>query len=120
MIDPVGEVEDSLARSVEQARAADVRSDAIVIDPGIGFGKAAEESVTVLKSLSVFSKLGYPLLVGTSRKSFIRLMTSSSPESRIWGTAATIVAAIMNGAHIVRVHDVKQTRVLADVTDRVL
>jgi dihydropteroate synthase len=120
MQDPVGEVANSLAASVENARAAGVSAGAIVIDPGIGFGKAAEESLMVLKSLAVFSKLGYPLLVGTSRKSFIRLMTSSSPEARLWGTAATIVAAIMNGAHIVRVHDVRQTRILADVTDRVL
>ena len=88
-------------------------------DPGI-VGKAADESLAVLKSLKVFSKLRYPLLVGTSRKSFIRSITSESAEARDWGTSATIVAAIMNGAHIVRVHDVRQARVLADVADRIL
>ncbi|HEU5236203.1 MAG TPA: dihydropteroate synthase [Pyrinomonadaceae bacterium] len=118
MADPVGEVFESLARSVESARNAGIAADAIVIDPGIGFGKAAEESVEVLKTLSRFSKIGYPLLVGTSRKSFIRTMTSDTPEARNWGTAATIVAAIINGAHIVRVHDVRQARSLSDVTDR--
>ena len=120
MTNAVREVADSLAGSLTDARAAGIATEAIVIDPGIGFGKAAEESVAVLKSLAVFSKLGYPLLVGTSRKSFIRLMTSDNLDARAWGTAATVVAAIMNGAHIVRVHDVRQARVLADVTDRLV
>ena len=118
MADPVGEVAGGLQSSAEKARGAGIPANSIVIDPGIGFGKAAEESVEVLKSLSRFSKIGYPLLVGTSRKSFIRIMTSDRPEARNWGTAATIVAAIMNGAHIVRVHDVRQARSLSDVTDR--
>jgi dihydropteroate synthase len=118
MADPVGEVAASLENSIENARSAGIPKDAIVIDPGIGFGKAAEESVEVLKRLSRFSKIGYPLLVGTSRKSFLRTMTSDTPEARTWGTAATIVAAIINGAHIVRIHDVRQARALSDVTDR--
>jgi dihydropteroate synthase len=118
MNDPLREVAESLERSADRARASGISADAIVMDPGIGFGKTADESVTVLKSLNVFSKLGYPLLAGTSRKSFIRFMTSDSVEDRIWGTAATIVAAIMNGAHIVRVHDIRQARTLADVADR--
>jgi dihydropteroate synthase len=121
MADPIGEVSGSLAQSAEQAVSAGIPAEAIAIDPGIGFGKAAEESVAILKSLNVFSKIRYPVLVGTSRKSFIRLMTSNNiEEARIWGTAATVVAAIMNGAHIVRVHDVRQTRVLADVSDRLV
>jgi dihydropteroate synthase len=158
MNDPVAEVREGLLRSAEQAIAVGIPAESIVVDPGIGFGKAAEESVALLKSLNVFSKIGYPVLVGTSRKSFIRLITherseckpdaerkrdsaqpldaerkrdSAQPlataqpsmnveEARIWGTAATVVVAIMNGAHIVRVHDVRQTRVLADVTDRLL
>jgi dihydropteroate synthase len=119
--DPIREVTDGLSASVEKARAAGISSDAIVIDPGIGFGKAADESLKVLKSLNGFSKLGCPILVGTSRKSFIRLITSeSSVEARNWGTAATIVASILNGTHIVRVHDVRQARVVADVTDRIV
>jgi dihydropteroate synthase len=120
MEDPLREVAEGLTSSAQQALAAGIRADAIVLDPGIGFGKAADESVAILKSLSVFSRLGYPILVGTSRKSFIGTVTSDSPEARSWGTAATVVAAIMNGAHIVRVHDVRQSRVLADVTDKIL
>jgi dihydropteroate synthase len=121
MVDPIHEVSEGLADSVIQARRAGISGDAIVIDPGIGFGKAADESLRVLKSLSQFSKLGYPILVGTSRKSFIRKLTSeASAEALNWGTAATIVAAIMGGAHIVRVHDVRQSRVLANMTDRIV
>ena len=120
MKDPIAEVRDSMVRSAENARAAGISADALVVDPGIGFGKAAGESLAVLKSLEVFSKLGYPLLVGTSRKSFIRMLTPDSLEARNLGTAVTIVVAIRNGAHIVRVHDVAQARVLADVTDRLI
>jgi dihydropteroate synthase len=120
MGDPVSQVKAELSMSAKNARAAGIRADAIAIDPGIGFGKAADESLAVLKSLEVFSKLGYPLLIGTSRKSFIRTVTSESMEARNWGTAATIVAAIMSGAHIVRAHDVRQARILGDVADRIL
>jgi dihydropteroate synthase len=119
MQDPVGEVMAGLEASVQSARNAGIAADAIVIDPGIGFGKMADESLRVIKSLEVFSKLSYPLLVGTSRKSFIRLITDESPDARNWGTAATVVASILNGAHIVRVHDVRQARALADMTDRI-
>jgi dihydropteroate synthase len=119
MNDVIHEVNESLKTSAENARAAGVSSGAIVIDPGIGFGKAADESITVLGRLTAFSKLGYPLLVGTSRKSFIRLITED-PEARHWGTAATVVWAIANGAHIVRVHDVRQSRTLANMTDRLM
>src|SRR5262249_34106336 len=114
------EVAEGLRGSVAKARAAGVSESSIVIDPGIGFGKAAEESLKVLKSLSGFSKLNYPILVGTSRKSFIRSIISDTLEARNWGTAATVVAAIMSGAHVVRIHDVRQTRILADVTDRIV
>jgi len=121
MKDPLSEVTADLSSSAEKAVAAGIPAGSIVLDPGIGFGKAAAESVSILKSLDRFSKIGYPLLVGTSRKSFIRVLTSDqTQDGRIWGTAATVVAAILNGAHIVRVHDVRHTRILADVADRLL
>ena len=120
MEDPVREVTDGLFNSTENARTEDISNDAIVIDPGIGFGKASDESFKVLKSLNGFSKLGYPIMIGTSRKSFIRPIISEAVEAHNWGTAATVVTAILNGAHIVRVHDVRQARVLADVTDRIV
>lgn len=118
MREPVGEVQEALASAAGNAVAAGIPANSIVLDPGIGFGKAAEESLAILKSLSRFSKIGYPLLVGTSRKSFIRSITQDSKDARIWGTAATVAAAIMNGAHVVRVHDVREMRALADTTDR--
>jgi dihydropteroate synthase len=118
MGDAMREVLEGLSASVDKALKAGISRDAIVIDPGIGFGKAADESLTILKRLNEFSKLRYPLLVGTSRKSFIRSIVQDTPESRSCGTAATVVVAIMNGAHIVRVHDVLQGRVLADITDQ--
>jgi dihydropteroate synthase len=121
MIDAVSEVSAGLLQAAGQALAGGIPRDSIILDPGIGFGKAAEESLAILKSLNIFSKIRYPLLVGTSRKSFIRLMTSNNfEEARNWGTAATVVVSIMKGAHIVRVHDVRPARVLADVTDRLL
>jgi dihydropteroate synthase len=121
MKDALTDVAADLSSAAEKGLAAGIPADAIVLDPGIGFGKAAVESVSVLKNLNRFSKIGYPLLVGTSRKSFIRLLTSDqTQDGRIWGTAATVVTAILNGAHIVRVHDVRHTRILADVADRLL
>jgi dihydropteroate synthase len=121
MEDPIREVTEGLAASAEKARAAGISKDAIVIDPGIGFGKAAAESLKVLKRLNGFSKLGYPILIGTSRKSFLRsIISESSVEARNWGTAATIVTSVLGGAHIVRVHDVRQARALADVADRIV
>ena len=119
MANALNDVEVDLSSAAASAVAAGIPVDSIVLDPGIGFGKAAAESVSILKNLNRFSKIGYPLLIGTSRKSFIRLLTSDqTQDGRIWGTAATVVTAILNGAHIVRVHDVRHTRILADVTDR--
>jgi dihydropteroate synthase len=120
MENPVQEVTQGLRATVEKAKTAGIHSDAIVIDPGIGFGKAAEESIRVLKNVGSFSKLGYPLLIGTSRKSFMRSVITWSVEARDLANAATAVFAIVNGVHIIRVHDVRQARVIADVTDRLL
>jgi dihydropteroate synthase len=116
----VAEVAKGLGQSIDCARQAGVPDRTIVVDPGIGFGKNANENLKILKNLDVFSKLPYPLLVGTSRKSFIRSIAANSTEGRLWGTAATVVTAIVQNAHIVRVHDVKQMRSIVDATDRIL
>ena len=120
MINPVHETIERLSDSIQTAKIAGIPAEAIVVDPGFGFGKNAEQSLKILKSLDEFSKLRYPLLVGTSRKSFIRSIIPDTQEARTWGTAATVVIAIMNGAHIIRVHDVRAGRLLADVTDQIL
>ena len=93
-----------------------------MIDPGIGFGKRAEESLSVLRNLKALSPLECAVLIGTSRKSFIRKIARIEPDARTtrrWGTAATVAAGVLQGAHIVRVHDVKEMRTLVDVLDAI-
>jgi len=120
MQDPIREVEEGLKASLTKAQTAGISNQAIVIDPGIGFGKVGVESLQILRNLNLFSKLAYPILIGTSRKSFIRAISAGQAEEPDWGTAATTVAAVLNGAHIVRVHDVRAARSIADVTDRIV
>lgn len=114
-----------LRRSVRVARRAGVAKSQIVLDPGIGFGKSFAQNYELLAKLPALAKLGYPLLVGTSRKGFLGATLAekgkpASPEERIWGTAATVAASILNGAHIVRVHDVAEMVQVARVSDALL
>ena len=115
---PVRAVFRALERSLGRAARARIAASTIAVDPGIGFGKDADGNLKILKSLEVFSKLNSPLLVGTSRKSFIWSALGESGDARIWGTAATVAVAIRNGAHIVRVHDVSEMRWVARLADR--
>lgn len=93
----------------------------IILDPGIGFGKTLEHNLTILKRLHEFTDLGFPVLVGPSRKAFIGTLTGKLPASeRLEGTLATIVIARMNGASYVRVHDVKEARRALQITDAVI
>ncbi len=98
-----------LGASISRATAAGISRDAIAIDPGIGFGKTIEENLELLAGLSRFCALGRPVLIGTSRKSFIGKITGKDVSERIFGTAATVAWAISEGAHMVRVHDVEET-----------
>jgi dihydropteroate synthase len=94
-----------------------------VIDPGIGFGKRADESLTLLRNLGALSPLECAVLAGTSRKSFIRKIAGIGPDDPYdaqSGTAATVAVAVMQGAHIVRVHDVREMRTLVDVLDAIV
>jgi len=111
-------IRDELAASVRRAVDRGIRPEAIVADPGIGFSKTRTTSLKVLKRLDLFSTLGCPLLVGPSRKSFIRL-DIPMPDAAVWATAAAVALAIARGAHIVRVHDVAQMRVVARIADSV-
>jgi dihydropteroate synthase len=121
MVDPTGEVQGGLRISTRLAADAGIERSSIVVDPGIGFGKSAEESLIVLRNLQALSQLEYPLLIGTSRKSFLHRIVSNCPmveaKNRLWGTAATIARAIFDGAHIVRVHDVAEMRIFVDTLD---
>ena len=100
----------SVRKSMKQARAAGVPAENIIIDPGIGFGKNVEHNLEILRRLDEFKKaLGQPLMIGASRKSFIgTVLGGLPPQDRLEGTAATLALAIVKGADIVRVHDVKQ------------
>lgn len=114
-----------LRNSVAAARNAGVGKSQIILDPGIGFGKSFAQNYELLQKLPQLAKLGYPLLVGTSRKGFLGATLArdgkpSPPEERIWGTAATVTASILNGAHIVRVHDVNEMVQVVRVADCLL
>jgi len=109
-----------LSQSIEMALKAGVKDENVIIDPGIGFGKTWEQNVQVMRHLEQFKQLGYPILLGTSRKSFIGRVLDLPVEERLEGTIATTVAGIMKGADIVRVHDVLQNRRAADMTDAVV
>jgi dihydropteroate synthase len=114
-----------LSKSIAIAKQFGVKQSQIVIDPGIGFGKSYAQNCELLATLPELLQLGYPLMVGTSRKGFLgaTLAQHGKPapmEERIWGTAATVAASILNGAHIVRVHDVAEMAMVARATDAVL
>ena len=111
----------SLRRSVEVALAAGVPHENLIVDPGIGFGKTADQNIEALRNLGRFKELGLPLLVGTSRKSTIgRLLGGLPPEERVEGTAATVALAIAAGADIVRVHDVREMARVCRVSDAIV
>ena len=115
------DVTSGLKKAVAVARRAGIPQSQIILDPGAGFGKSYEQNFELIARLPDFARLGYPLLVGTSRKSFIGRALGGVPETeRIWGTAATVAASILQGAHIVRVHDVAEMVQVARVTDVIL
>ena len=131
-----------LAESLRRALHAGIRKRRIVLDPGIGFGKTAEQSFQIVSGLYRLAALGHPILVGPSRKSFIRTMVSELsltrapqrkrgaaranqgaalvPEELLFGTAAAVAAAILSGAHIVRIHDVRQMLPVVRIADQFL
>jgi dihydropteroate synthase len=104
--DVVAEVEAFLAERCRAAEAAGVDHHALVVDPGIGFGKRDQDNYALLDQLARFTRLGHPVMVGTSRKGFIGRALDSPADQRVEGTAATVVWAVERGARIVRVHDV--------------
>ncbi len=115
------DVTQGLRASIRKAQKSGVAKSQIIIDPGIGFGKSAAQNFELLQKLPELARLGYPLLVGASRKGFIGKALGGVPEGeRTWGTAAAVAASILGGAHIVRVHDVAEMSQVARVIDAVL
>jgi dihydropteroate synthase len=111
------DVTKGLRAAVARAYKAGIRRRQIVLDPGMGFGKSFEQNYELLAHLPKLARLGYPLLVGASRKAF--LGATLGPAERVWGSAAAVAAAILGGAHIVRVHDVAEMVQVARVTDAI-
>ena len=122
--DVMKDVIGSLNQSIAVAKKAGVAKSQIIIDPGIGFGKSFSQNYELLAKLPELAKLGFPILVGTSRKGFLGATLARNGEpapasERRWGTAATVVASILNGAHIVRVHDVGEMTQVARIADQI-
>lgn len=123
--DIVKEVKDELRAWASSAVEAGIARERLVLDPGFGFGKRFDENIPLLSRLAEFHELGFPVLSGTSRKSFIGRRLShegkdAPPEQRLYGTLATIVASALAGAHMVRVHDVKPAVEALKVADAVI
>jgi len=110
-----------LRRALAVARRAGVPQSQIMLDPGLGFGKSTAQNYELIAHLPELARLGCPLLVGASRKKFIGRVLGDVPSNeRVWGTAATVTAAILGGAHIVRVHDVAEITQVARIADAIL
>ena len=118
--DLMADIKVSLQASVQSALDAGVAPGNIILDPGFGFGKTPAHNLEALRRLDELTKMGYPLLVGTSRKSTIGLVLDLPVHERIQGTAATVAIAIANGADIVRVHDVKAMALVARMADAIV
>ncbi|MCJ7577662.1 MAG: dihydropteroate synthase [candidate division Zixibacteria bacterium] len=118
--DVVKEIIEYLKESIQLAKDVGIQEEKIIIDPGIGFGKRLEDNLNILKNLKKFSILNCPVLVGPSRKSFIGKILDLPVKERLEGSLAALAVSIMNGANIVRVHDVKESKRVADSVDAVL
>ena len=113
--DLVAEVSDFLESAVESAAGAGISRERILLDPGIGFGKSVEGNLEIIRRLKEFDRLGRPILVGTSRKSFIGKVLCREVGERLFGSNASIAVAMMNGASVFRVHDVRAARDTVDM-----
>lgn len=116
--DVAAEVSKDLRRAIDRAIGTGVKRDQLIVDPGLGFAKRAEQSLAALAGIERLAELGYPILVGPSRKSFMTASTGPlPPEQRDWPTAAAVTAAVLGGAHIVRVHAVESMVLVVRVAD---
>jgi dihydropteroate synthase len=119
--DVAGEVARELNERADAAIAAGIHRDRIVLDPGLGFAKRAEHTYAAIAGLPRLLELGYPVLSGPSRKSFLTsAIGDAPPDRRVWATAAAVTASVLLGAHIVRVHDVAEMVQVVRVADAVL
>jgi len=115
--DPLTTIPRDLDAAISRARRVGLDRTRLVVDPGLGFGKRKEQNSLILGSLGALAPLEMPIMVGPSHKQFL---AHASPEETRFATAAATTAAILNGAHIIRVHDVREMRAAADVADEIL
>ena len=115
--DILSEIDAWAQDAIARAQACGIGSDQLILDPGVGFGKTAEQNVEIIVNIPRLATAGVPILMGTSRKAFIGAVTQKPAHDRVLGTCATVAASILYGAHLVRVHDVAAAREIADVTD---
>ncbi|MGA9536608.1 MAG: dihydropteroate synthase [Desulfobacterales bacterium] len=126
--DVVAEIGAFLAQTVNKAEKGGIARNRIIIDPGIGFGKTVDHNLLLIKNLAQLQDLDLPILIGPSRKAFIRKLLKENPEEEIGpdmtivgtGTLAAVCAAVLNGAHIVRVHEVASARAAVKIIDAIL
>ena len=118
--DVIAEVMASLKESIALALKAGMPPENIIIDPGIGFGKTWQQDIEIVRRLCELKVLKYPILLGTSRKSLIKMVLNLPAKDRVEGTAATVAIGIANGADIVRVHDIKQITRICRMTDAIV
>jgi dihydropteroate synthase len=118
--DLIEDIKREIMESVDQALFHGVGREAIIIDPGIGFGKTVSQNMEIIDRLHEFQELDFPILIGPSRKSFIGYTLKVPPEQRMEGTAATVAVGIDRGADIIRIHDVKEMSRVARMTDRIV
>jgi dihydropteroate synthase len=124
----VAEIGAFLAQAISQAEKGGIARDRIIIDPGIGFGKTVDHNLLLIKNLAQLQDLDLPILIGPSRKAFIRKLLKENPEEEIradmaivgTGTLAAVCAAVLSGAHIVRVHEVASARAAVKIIDAIL
>jgi dihydropteroate synthase len=118
--DILGDIDIWAKEAVDRALTAGISSDRVALDPGVGFGKTADQNLEIIVNLHRLAAAGFPILIGTSRKSFIGAITKKPAGELLLGTCATVAASVIYGAHIVRVHDVAAIREVVDVTDAIV
>jgi len=116
----IEDIKSYLNQSISMAEEAGIGEDKIIIDPGIGFGKTLDDNLKILKNLREFKSLGKPVMIGVSRKSFIGKILDLPTDERLEGSLAALAIAVINGANILRVHDVKESKRVAKLVDAIL
>lgn len=116
----IGDIKSELMESVEIARNGGIRDENIILDPGIGFGKTVAQNLQIINKLKEIKTLGFPILLGSSRKSFIGYTLDLPADQRLEGTATSIAIGIKNGANIIRVHDVEYMIRVSKMSDAIL